>query len=123
MCIVLVCGGRDFDDQDRLYRFLDATHAQRKFTLLVNGGSMGKPRLGILGADRMATMWAASRKVPLKIYKAEWDKYGARAAGPIRNLTMLVMAKPDLVVAFPGGPGTADMVSRANMAGVEILNG
>lgn len=29
--------------------------------------------------------------------------------------------KPDLVVAFPGGRGTADMVQRARAAGVEVL--
>ena len=32
--------------------------------------------------------------------------------------------KPDLVVAFPGGVGTADMISRAMKAGikVEVIN-
>lgn len=29
--------------------------------------------------------------------------------------------KPDLVVAFPGGSGTADCVRRAKAAGVEVL--
>lgn len=29
--------------------------------------------------------------------------------------------KPDLVVAFPGGRGTADMVKRARAAGVEVI--
>jgi predicted Rossmann-fold nucleotide-binding protein len=29
--------------------------------------------------------------------------------------------KPDLVVAFPGGSGTADMVSRARGAGIEVI--
>jgi hypothetical protein len=28
---------------------------------------------------------------------------------------------PDLVVAFPGGRGTADMVRRAKAAGCEVL--
>ena len=27
----------------------------------------------------------------------------------------------DLVVAFPGGPGTADMVRRARAAGIKVL--
>lgn len=29
-------------------------------------------------------------------------------------------AKPDLVIAFPGGRGTADMVRRARAAGIEV---
>jgi hypothetical protein len=28
--------------------------------------------------------------------------------------------KPDLVIAFPGGRGTADMVARARKAGVPV---
>jgi hypothetical protein len=51
--------------------------------------------------------------------KAEWKKYGP-AAGPIRNQRMLDWG-PDLVVAFSGGKGTADMVRRARAAGVEVI--
>jgi predicted Rossmann-fold nucleotide-binding protein len=29
--------------------------------------------------------------------------------------------KPDLVVAFPGGTGTADMVAQAKAAGVAVM--
>lgn len=31
------------------------------------------------------------------------------------------VARPDLVVAFPGGRGTADMVRRATAAGIEVI--
>jgi hypothetical protein len=34
---------------------------------------------------------------------------------------MLNEGKPDLVVAFPGGRGTADMVKRARAAGIELI--
>ncbi len=53
---------------------------------------------------------------------AEWSKYGRRA-GPIRNKQMLDVGKPHLVVAFPGGAGTANMVKQAKAAGVPIING
>jgi hypothetical protein len=33
---------------------------------------------------------------------------------------MLLEGKPDLVVAFPGGKGTADMVRRARKANVPV---
>jgi hypothetical protein len=50
---------------------------------------------------------------------ADWNTHG-RAAGPIRNQRMLDEVKPELVVAFPGGRGTADMVRRAREAGVNV---
>jgi ABC-type sugar transport system substrate-binding protein len=34
---------------------------------------------------------------------------------------MLDEGKPDIVVAFPGGTGTADMVRRARKAGVVVI--
>lgn len=51
---------------------------------------------------------------------ADWDGLG-RKAGPIRNQRMLDEGKPDLVVAFPGDKGTADMVRRARTASLEVL--
>ena len=58
------------------------------------------------GADTFAVEWAARFGFPLRAFPAEWDKHG-RSAGPIRNQRMLDEGKPDLVVAFPGGKGTA----------------
>jgi len=40
------------------------------------------------------------------------------AAGPIRNQWMLKYGKPDLVLALPGGAGTASMIDLASKAGV-----
>ncbi len=54
------------------------------------------------------------------MFHAEWMKYG-KAAGPIRNARMLAEGKPDLVVAFPGGRGTADMLRRVREAGIEVI--
>lgn len=47
------------------------------------------------------------------------QKYG-KSAGPIRNQTMLDDGKPDLVLAFPGGRGTADMVAKAEKHGIPV---
>jgi hypothetical protein len=40
--------------------------------------------------------------------------------GPIRNKPMLEEGKPDLVVAFPSGRGTANMMKQAREAGVPV---
>ena len=50
----------------------------------------------------------------------QWDELGKKA-GPLRNQRMLDDGKPDMVVAFPGGGGTKDMVRRAAKAGVAIM--
>jgi hypothetical protein len=34
---------------------------------------------------------------------------------------MIDQGRPDLVVAFPGGRGTADMVRRARAAGISVI--
>jgi hypothetical protein len=72
------------------------------------------------GADRMAGEWACRRGIENIKFRAEWEKLG-RKAGPIRNQSMLDEGRPDVVVAFPGGRGTADMMMRARSAGVEVI--
>jgi hypothetical protein len=73
----------------------DAYPASRVLLLLVRGKSIKVERLsGRLGKAR-------------------------RAAGPIRNKQMLDEAKPDLVIAFPGG--TANTVRQVREAGVPVM--
>lgn len=62
------------------------------------------------GVDRMCAGWARSRGVHVASVDALWDTLGSRA-GPVRNAAMLRL-KPDLVVAFPGRGGTANMVMQ-----------
>jgi hypothetical protein len=71
------------------------------------------------GADAMAGRWAGANGVSVTTFPADWNRYG-RSAGPRRNQAM-VDSEPDLVVAFPGGRGTADMVRRAEAAGIRVL--
>lgn len=118
---VLVCGGRDYNDYDRMRSVLDSICDE--FGLWDEGRLVPKDITiihgGARGADRLADQWAVTNWVPIKEYKADWAKYG-KSAGHRRNQEMLDKAKPDLVIAFPGGRGTADMVRRAKQAGVEV---
>jgi hypothetical protein len=109
--ILLVCGGRDYEDGDFAFTVLDRIHTKRCITLIIEGGA--------LGADRVARCWAISRSVPYVSCPADWNKYGKRA-GFIRNGTMLADHKPDGVCAFPGGRGTADMIRQAKLANVPV---
>ena len=111
---VLVCGGRDFDDVGLIISVLDRLHTEKSFTMLIHGNARG--------ADRIADAWASRTGVPREPYglpQGEWDELGKKA-GPLRNQRMLEEGKPDLVVAFPGGGGTKDIVRRAVKAGVAI---
>lgn len=73
-----------------------------------------------VGADWLAKAWAISAGIPEKSFPAKWSEYG-KAAGPLRNQQMLEEGMPDVVVAFKGGAGTADMVRRAKEAGLKVL--
>ena len=105
---VLVCGGRDYQDYRTVFQTLSCLEG---VTLIIHGGA--------LGADTWGERWAYDYEVPCLRFPARWKAHG-KAAGPIRNQQMLDDGKPDLVVAFPGGAGTADMIRRAEKAGVPV---
>jgi YspA, cpYpsA-related SLOG family len=109
---VLVCGGRNYAARDRVFRTLDEMHAQQRIAVLIHGGATG--------ADTLAGEWAKAWQVHESVYPALWKTQG-HAAGPIRNQFMLDESKPDVVIAFPGGKGTEDMVGRAMQAGVRVV--
>lgn len=111
MSIVLVTGGRNFSDREMLASNMDRLHTVNSFKLLVHGASSG--------ADTLASEWAKRKGIETRAYPADWNAHG-KAAGPIRNREML-KEKPDLVVAFPGGRGTADMVNAAKQVGVKVV--
>jgi hypothetical protein len=72
------------------------------------------------GADRLAQAWARNRLIPDREFESNWPVDGG-AAGAKRNQRMIDEGKPDLVVAFPGGPGTDDLVQRAKLHGVKVI--
>lgn len=109
---VLVCGGRDYDDREAVDQTLDRLHAERGIACIIAGAARG--------ADTLAAAWATDRGIALLEFPADWKTQG-RAAGPIRNQRMLEEGAPSYVVAFPGGRGTADMVRRAEGAGLTVL--
>lgn len=110
---VLVCGGRDFTDANRIWSVLDHyLRAADNFACLIHGAARG--------ADAISGEWAKARSVPVEVFPADWVQHGT-LAGPIRNAQMLREGKPTLVISFPGGAGTRNMVDRAKRAGVPVL--
>jgi hypothetical protein len=134
MCRVIVCGGRTFGSityqsgdgspmpkeliaarmAEREFQFkkLDELHAEHGFTFLAEGGAKG--------ADTTAFWWRKRRGIDGHTWNADWKQHG-KSAGSIRNQLMLYESKAELVIAFPGGPGTADMVKKAKMSNVPVI--
>lgn len=105
---IVVTGGREFSDRELLTRTLDAY----RIVELAQGGARG--------ADRLAKEYAESNGIPVVTFDADWKQF-RNAAGPMRNLRMLQHFRPDLVVAFPGGVGTADCVQKARRLGFTVV--
>lgn len=109
---VLVCGGRDYQNLNELFYHMDFVHAVSPISLIIHGKAQG--------ADTLAGRWATSRSIPIKEFPADWSNLD-KAAGPIRNAQMIREGKPELVIAFKGGPGTADMIRKAIIANIRTV--
>lgn len=123
---VIVCGGRKYLDEGSVFITLDCL-PYPEMVLLMHGAAPG--------ADTLAQNWAEARGVRVHPYPAAWGRldypdavirtlpsgrtYDANA-GRRRNGTML-KAMPDVVIAFPGGPGTEHMVGISRAAGIPVF--
>lgn len=111
MIRVLVCGGRDYADRNAVFEALDEVAERHNGVRIIQGGATG--------ADALAREWCVTRHESYMNFPADWKKHG-RAAGPIRNRQMLDEGRPDVVFAFPGGRGTADMIRQAELVPVPV---
>jgi predicted Rossmann-fold nucleotide-binding protein len=119
----IVCGGRDADPHEvcnwlEQFGHQDAAEAlsrssRTRITTLIHGGARG--------ADEGAAQWGESEGLRVIAYPADWKKHG-KAAGPIRNARMIAEGRPDVVIAFPGGRGTADMVRQSSAARIPVVH-
>ncbi len=116
--VIAACGGRDLAwPYQRIAAELLARTGGRPVHLLLHGGARGAD--AAIGRAAHQLGWASL------VMPAQWQRHG-RAAGPIRNRELLEQAiaraeahsSPGyqasvLVVAFPGGTGTASLVQQA----------
>jgi len=116
--VIAAGGGRDLAwSHQRIAAELLARTGGRPVHLLLHGGARGAD--AAIGRAAQQLGWSAL------VMPAQWQLHG-RAAGPIRNRELLEQAitravahsSPGsiasvLVVAFPGGAGTASLVQQA----------
>lgn len=136
---VLVCGGRDYLRYVEVYDTLTALQDEHgPFQCVIAGRHPGEEPNG---ADYWAESWSFTERVPFYGFPARWGdlrhpdalirqrrdgtRYDAKA-GPRRNQRMIDEGRPDLAVGFPRadgslGSGTADMLRRADAAGIRIV--
>jgi hypothetical protein len=107
---VLVCGGRTFGNRRLLMDTLIAIHQRTPISLIIHGGATG--------ADTLADQWADFMGIAKEAVPADWSQ--GTKAGPMRNAEMIAM-KPNLVVGFVGGRGTANCLRQARAAGLEVV--
>ena len=118
MFVCVVCGGRAFGGRALVWSALDRVLRERGSSgfVLWHGGCPS-------GADALAAAWAVSRGVPVRVWPAEWSRFG-RAAGPLRSAAMCSAAAASGcrcgLVAFPGGRGSAACVAAARAAGLGV---
>jgi|ERR1700752_1235923 len=126
--IYAVTGGRGFDDAAFLRFHLRLIHKAEPFTMLAHGNASG--------ADKLAASWAALRNIGLWPFDAAWDDIDAPGAlikrrkdgklynalaGFWRNERMLDEAKPEALIRFPGGKGTAHCANEAFKRGIRVI--
>ena len=107
----LVCGGRDFSRMQAVRKALDRMGPDH----VIHGGARG--------ADTLAARYAGETRTSCYAYPVAWrDRRGNYVPNAAfnRNQKMLDEGQPDLVVAFPGGGGTRDMVRRARKRGTPV---
>lgn len=109
---LLVCGGRDYSDRERLKLAMNQAVVGVTEVVVIHGGARG--------ADTLAGEIAKAAGVPTQVFLADWDRFGKRA-GFLRNTKMLEEGKPDIVLAAPGGAGTRMMIEIAKRAGVTVI--
>jgi YspA, cpYpsA-related SLOG family len=125
---ILITGDRDFTEYPVIFEALTkawndfgiastptpALHQSRNI-MVIHGAAKG--------ADTLAGKAAFMLGFGIRVYPAEWSKYG-RGAGPERNKRMIKENKVDLVLAFhhnlKDSKGTKDMVTKALELGVPI---
>ena len=120
MARIIIAGSRKFKDYKLMVETLDKLGIHLMSTVepveIISGHASGADKLG----ERFARYFG----YPLKIFPADWKKYGL-SAGPIRNEEMAKYAAESdhgILVAFPIGEsrGTRNMIELAKQYKLEV---
>jgi len=106
----IIAGGRDFIPAKDDYKIVRHLIKQFNITEIVSGHCKGADLFGEEMADLL--------DIKLKLFPANWNKYGKKA-GPLRNREMAEYA--DYAILFKGGSGTESMRKEMRIHNKRIL--
>lgn len=116
MIKVIIAGTRDFNDYDFLKKnvdyFLQGINPNNEEIEIVSGNARG--------ADKLGERYAKEYNLPVKLFPANWDKYGKRA-GYLRNQEMANYS--DVLIAFwdEKSKGTKHMIDIAKKQDLTVI--
>lgn len=118
---ILVCGSREWRDRDKMEKvLLDIFNVG---DTLIYGCCRGADNMAYEILTKEFRDAYGDLEINILPFPANWKEYGI-SAGPIRNKEMLVIGKPDLVLAFTKSisqsRGTTNMIILANQYNVEV---
>ena len=103
--------GGESTDHQMIWAKLDQIRAKHPDMVLMHGGS---PK----GAEKIASRWADTRKVPQIAFKPDWTRH-AKAAPFKRNDQMLAVM-PIGVIIFPGSGIQDNLADKARKLGIPV---
>jgi hypothetical protein len=124
----VICGGRDYELTAADRTWLAEQLRERGVVGVIHGdantwrkANAWGPRRRV-GADRMGAAVAREIGLPVKAYP--YPSGRGRRGGPERNARMAKIAAGrvgSVVIAFPGGAGTENMIAAAVRRGLEVV--
>jgi len=107
---IIIAGGRDFNDYQKLKDACDYYLKNQSNVEIVSGTANG--------ADKLGEKYAEERGYPVKKFPADWNLH-KKAAGYLRNAEMAEYS--DALIAFwNGSKGTGHMIDLANKHGLKV---
>jgi len=105
----IIAGSRTIEDYELLSKIIKESNF--KIDLIVSGGAKG--------VDELGERYAREHAIPLKLFPADWDKYG-KSAGMIRNQQMVDYADSLIAIWDGKSKGTAHTINQAKKKGLQL---
>ena len=106
---VIIAGSRDIIDMDELKNAIN--DSEFDITEVVCGGARGVDELGLI--------WGTNNDKPVKMFKADWHKFGKKA-GIRRNIEMGKYADALIALWDGNSRGTDHMIRCAKMQELKV---
>ena len=109
---LLIAGGRDFSDYERLKQYMDKLRKKYIIDEIVCGMARG--------ADMLGYKYAIENNIKVIEFPADWDKYGKRA-GYLRNYDMGKYCDNGFIFWNKSSKGTKHMIDIMNKLNKKIV--